>query len=500
MPLRPNVETSGDQSPAISAQGSVNVTYNVQGTDAETAANVRELLAIARRGGIFRAADQNAISEAAVRAVVEKAGGIGIAGEDLTRWLEGWIGDVLAERAARLCGTNEGPAFVAARLEAQRCFDAGRIDEASQAFIDEFEREERAERERQEERTRTRIRLLEEAVEWDKLALNGPAAAEKLRRMAAIAHPDDRNAQAKFLFDRGGEYYEQGNTKGDNAALLVAIAAYRAAPKERTRERVPLDWAMTQNNLGTALSALGERESGTARLEKAVAAFRAALGEYTRDRVPLQWATTQTNLGLALSTLGARESGTARLEEAVAAYRAALGERTRDRVPLQWAMTQNNLGKALQTLGERESGTARLEEAVAAYRDALEEYTRDRVPLQWAGTQNNLGNALSALGKREGGTARLEEAVAAFRDALGEYTRDRVPLDWAYSKHGLANALAALAMRQKSAARMEEALTCMRDAAKVYQQGGESYWLPIAQSRGTEMEAELVELKRQLFQ
>ena len=42
---------------------------------------------------------------------------------------------------------------------------------------------------------------------------------------------------------------------------------------------MPLDWAMTQNNLGNALSTLGERESGTARLEEAVAAYRAALKE-----------------------------------------------------------------------------------------------------------------------------------------------------------------------------------------------------------------------------
>jgi hypothetical protein len=63
------------------------------------------------------------------------------------------------------------------------------------------------------------------------------------------------------------------------------------------------------------------RWSGTARLEEAVAACRAALQERTRERVPLDWAMTQNNLGTALRTLGARESGTARLEEAVAAYR-----------------------------------------------------------------------------------------------------------------------------------------------------------------------------------
>src|SRR3712207_6879345 len=43
-------------------------------------------------------------------------------------------------------------------------------------------------------------------------------------------------------------------------------------------------------SLGGALARLGERESGTARLEEAVVAFRAALKELTRKRVPLQWA------------------------------------------------------------------------------------------------------------------------------------------------------------------------------------------------------------------
>ena len=105
---------------------------------------------------------------------------------------------------------------------------------------------------------------------------------------------------------------------------------------------------------------LGERESGTARLEEAVAAFRAALTERTRERVPLDWATTQNNLGIALSSLGERESGTARLEEAVAAFRAALTERTRERVPYYWAQTQENLAIAFRVLATRTAGDARL--------------------------------------------------------------------------------------------------------------------------------------------
>ena len=78
--------------------------------------------------------------------------------------------------------------------------------------------------------------------------------------------------------------------------------------------------------LGNALAVLGERESGTARLEQAVAAFTEVLKERTRERVPLDWAATQNNLGDALVTLGKRESGTARLEQAVAAFTEVLKE------------------------------------------------------------------------------------------------------------------------------------------------------------------------------
>ena len=137
---------------------------------------------------------------------------------------------------------------------------------------------------------------------------------------------------------------------------------------------------------------------------------------------------TQNNLGSALKTLGEREGGTARLEEAVAGYRAALEEQMRERVPLNWAMTHNNLGNALATLGEHESGTARLEEAVGAYRSALQEWTRERAPLDWATTQSNLGKALRILGERESGAARLLEAAEAWNACL-EVTASAWPPD-----------------------------------------------------------------------
>ena len=349
---------------------------------------------------------------------------------------------------------------------------------------------------------RSQTALLDEGIKIHTLRRDAAAVARRIEMLVAVNHPTDRPAWLPEFQERFYSFMSDGEARGINFSLLVAIelarwmlatacndgerwtatvllgnalwtlgeresgtarleeavAVYRAALQKLARARVPLDWATTQNNLGNALSTLGERESGTARLEEAVAAYRAALREWTRERVPLQWAATQNNLGNALRSLGERESGTARLEEAVAAFCAALQERTRERVPLQWARTQSNLGNALLALGSRESGTARLEEAVASYRAALQERTRERVPLDWAMTQNNLGTALTSLGERGGGTARLEEAVTTYRTALQERTRERVPLQWAVTQNNLGIALWMLGERESGTARLEEAV------------------------------------------
>jgi hypothetical protein len=76
-----------------------------------------------------------------------------------------------------------------------------------------------------------------------------------------------------------------GIQRGDSEALEEAVAACSAALQEWTRERVPLRWAMTQNNLGNALGTLGERESGTARLEEAVAVMKQAWNVYRKTGI-----------------------------------------------------------------------------------------------------------------------------------------------------------------------------------------------------------------------
>src|SRR5689334_1984569 len=100
--------------------------------------------------------------------------------------------------------------------------------------------------------------------------------------------------------------------------ITFLVSRRRTALLQKSREQHQrLDLAPTQYNLGRARFSLGWRASAPDRLGEAVAAYRAALKERPRNRVPLDWAAAQNDLGVALQTLGARESGTAHLEEAV---------------------------------------------------------------------------------------------------------------------------------------------------------------------------------------
>ncbi|MEI2577837.1 tetratricopeptide repeat protein [Scytonema sp. PRP1] len=82
--------------------------------------------------------------------------------------------------------------------------------------------------------------------------------------------------------------------------LEIAITGYEIALTVFTRERFPIDWAMTQNNLGLAY---GDRIRGerAENLEVAIECYTQALQERTRDRFPIDWAMTQNNLGIAYS-------------------------------------------------------------------------------------------------------------------------------------------------------------------------------------------------------
>ncbi|MBF34331.1 MAG: hypothetical protein CME94_08955 [Hyphomonadaceae bacterium] len=340
----------------------------------------------------------------------------------------------LEEDLARL--TNDEVEIAAIITLAREAIDRGDIDGADQHLAEAVRRDEEAGEKRLRRAAKNEGRRGDLAMTEGRYI----KAADHFARAARLIRPFDAEDRARLKHHEANAAYERGILDPERKSLDRSVSAYREALKEWTRDRVPLNWATTQNNLGNALATLGERGDEQA-LKDAITAYRDALKEYTRDRVPLDWATTQNNLGNALRVLGERGDEQA-LKDAITAYRDALKEKTRDRVPLDWAMTQNNLGNALRVLGARGDEQA-LKNAIAAYRDALKEWTTDRVPLNWAMTQGNLANAFETLGDRDQSTEHWVTARNHSLFALEEFT-GRAPAYEAAARRNLARVEAKL--------------------------------------------------------
>ena len=118
---------------------------------------------------------------------------------------------------------------------------------------------------------RSRVALLEEGVKVDTLRRDAVAVARRIEMLVATDHPTDRPAWLPEFRQRYDAFYEDGEAKGINFSLSVAIELARrmVATAQDSTER-----GTAANLLGNALQSLGERESGTERLEQAVAAYR----------------------------------------------------------------------------------------------------------------------------------------------------------------------------------------------------------------------------------
>ena len=84
------------------------------------------------------------------------------------------------------------------------------------------------------------------------------ASADRLEPIIKRLNPVfDANTRGSLLMSYALLRETIGEQAGSNEDLPQAIAALRAALQEWTRERVPLQWAMIQNNFGPALRTLG---------------------------------------------------------------------------------------------------------------------------------------------------------------------------------------------------------------------------------------------------
>jgi tetratricopeptide (TPR) repeat protein len=248
--------------------------------------------------------------------------------------------------------------------------------------------------------------------------------------------------------------------------LQRAIQAYGEALRFYTPEGAPLDYAMTQNNLGNAYRALAAHQEPAENLQRTIQAYGEALHFYTPERAPLDYAMTQNNLGNAYGALAAHKEPAENLRRAIQAYEEALRFYTPERAPLEYAMTQNNLGTAYGDLAAHQAPAENLQRAIQAHGEALKYRTPERSPLDYAATQNNLGIAYGALAAHQEPAENLQRAIQAYEEALHFYTPERAPLDYAATQNNLGIAYGALAAHQEPAENLQRAIQAYGEALK----------------------------------
>ncbi|MBZ0280816.1 MAG: toll/interleukin-1 receptor domain-containing protein [Anaerolineae bacterium] len=274
-------------------------------------------------------------------------------------------------------------------------------------------------------------------------------------------HPDKMlwaNAQNSLGID-----YRNHPLGSRRENLQRAIESYQAALQYYTPAAAPLDYAMTQNNLGAAYQTLAEIEDLVNNLRRAIESYQAALEYRTPAAAPLSYAMTQNNLGTAYNDLAAIEDRVNNLRRAIESYQAALEYYTPSAAPLAYATTQNNLGTAYSDLAALEDRGANLRRAIVSYQAALEYRTPSAAPLDYAMTQNNLGTAYWDLSKIEDHAANLQRAIACYQAALKYRTPILAPLSYA-------NTQLNLGLTYEDLDDLNAAIACWREAEIYYRQ------------------------------
>jgi CHAT domain-containing protein len=214
--------------------------------------------------------------------------------------------------------------------------------------------------------------------------------------------------------------------------IEISITGLEMTLKIYSREVFPLNWAITQHNLGNAYR---DRIFGdeTENIKQGLAFYHNALEVFTPEEFPEDWARTKINLAMAYAQR-IRGKKAYNQELAFANYQDALEVYSREAFPRQWAMIQNNLVEI--SIKKAKNKAYNGEIAIKYCQSALQVFTREEFPLDWAKSQHNLAAIYLFISKGER-LDYLEIALTHSQEALQVFLREKNPYEWAFAQRTL---------------------------------------------------------------
>ena len=276
--------------------------------------------------------------------------------------------------------------------------------------------------------------------------------------------------RAMSLNDKGTAIWAVGSRNNSESDLISAVSYLMEAASIRQELGENTYWAQTQSNLSAALASLGAATKDTKTLEAAVAASKLALEVFCVDDHRLPRARTQNNLGNAWRLLGQIRQSENAYDSAVHAYSIAATLFIKDVESEDWAKAKIHVGSAMTDLGVARRSESSLKEAIEHIRSAVEELDRAKLRHTWSWAQENLGNAHFYMGsflvrtdRHDSGADEFEASVGAYTSALSSIRKVAVPDDWMRTSLSLGKVHMELSQLRNREQNLERSLELFRD-------------------------------------
>ena len=372
----------------------------------------------------------------------------------------------------------------------------------------------------------------------------GDALEPLIREVSAIVNDPRKSAgwsadtRARMNLILGIANRTSGVELKSKDSLNAAVANFQRTLNDWTRDRDPLEWAMTQRNLADALGQqfgldwhdaplhpamtayqnalaiyqsrsdrldsahvqlglassyeiIGRYEPGRDNVSKAVDHYRAAAEGFDPRTYPDDWGDVQLKLANALRVLAFWDKGTKSIEDAIAANKAALTVYSKQDDPVRWAEAQGQIAQCLNQLGQETSNPDDFRQSISLLGRVLDGYPRKNTPMEWAELQAALGDALMGLYDldQKSGNEYPQQAAIAYRASLEELRLEDNPIGWAQAKQGLGNALEELGHNNSDISSLNQAIEAYNDSLKVFKSDREPLqWATVKYEIGEALE------------
>lgn len=255
-------------------------------------------------------------------------------------------------------------------------------------------------------------------VRWATVESNRGSSQIELAH-AIYAATDEIQTKALEAGNKDVEHLPEVVAAIDKAVSILSdtVTTMQAAVAARPRSDNPLDWALVENTLASALAERAKLTNSADDLRATIDADRGVLAVYDPEKMPAQWSIAAGNLASTMRNYAALSKDPGPLTEATDLLDRALVLTPQVQSPQQWADLQTKLGNVWADRVGYDHDPASVDKAVAAYQASEQVLTPEADLDAWGRAQLYIVSTLLKTAVPTSDVVRLKQALAVATEA-----------------------------------------------------------------------------------